>query len=524
LLNLTEHQETFSKQVPKNLIANISYFILNVIIGLFLVPYFIDTLGVASYALIPLATSLTGYVNLVVQSLNTSVSRYLTIDLQRKEFNKANITFNTAIFGTLGIILLMLPLVILISYYAPSFFEIPGSQENAARILFLGVILAFLVRAWSSNFGVSLFAYNRLDLQNLVNSINIIVQVGLIVLLFKVFSPNLIYIGLAYLIGAIAAFVATIVLSRKINPHLKVNIKDFHRSRVKDITGMGGWIIVNQIGALLFLQIDLIIVNKLFGTVAGGEYSIVLTWSILLRSIAGMLVGVLTPVILIYYAKERIDELVNLSKSAVKLAGFAMALPIGYICGFAPQLLSLWVGPEFAKLSPLMFLMLSHLVINLPVLPLFTINVSYNKVRIPGIVTLFMGIGNFLLAIIIPYLTGWNYYGVAVAGALMLTLKNTFFTPWYATRVLGVPRTTFINSMLPGVFAMLMTAGVSYLMAQYLEISGVLSLLICGIILTTIYLLFVWGFGLKQSERQIAESLIPLKIRSRVNFEAKCHR
>ena len=447
MLNLTENQETFSKQVPKNLLANVLYFILNVIIGLLLVPFFIDSLGVSSYALVPLATSLTGYVNLVVQSLNTSVSRYLTIDLQKKEFEKANITFNTALFGTLGIILLMLPFVVLISYYAPSFFEIPTSQENAARILFLGVISSFLLRAWGSNFGVSLFAYNRLDLQNLINAVNILVQVGLIILLFRLYSPNLVYIGLAYLIGAAVAFILTIVFSRKINPHLKVNIKDFRRSKVNEITGMGGWVIINQIGSLLFLQIDLIVVNKLFGTVAGGEYSIVLTWSMMLRTIAGMLVGVLTPVILTYYAKERIDELINISKSTVKLTGLAMALPIGYICGFAPQLLSLWVGPEFAKLSLLMVLMLSHLVINLPVMPLFAINVAYNKVRIPGIVTFFMGIGNFLLAVMIPYLTGWNYYGVALAGAIMLTLKNAFFTPWYATKVLGISRTTFVNSM-----------------------------------------------------------------------------
>jgi len=527
LLNLTENQETqetFSKQVPKNLFANILYFILNVIIGLFLVPFFIDSLGVASYALVPLATSLTGYVNLVVQSLNTSVSRYLTIDLQRKEFKKANITFNTALFGTLGIILLMLPLVILISYYAPSFFEIPASQENAARILFLGVISSFLLRAWGSNFGVSLFAYNRLDLQNLVNAVNILVQVGLIILLFRFYSPSLVYIGLAYLIGAAAAFVLTIVFSRKINPHLKVNIKDFRRSKVNEITGMGGWVIINQIGTLLFLQIDLIVVNKLFGTVAGGEYSVVLTWSMLLRTIAGMLVGVLTPVILTYYAKKRIDELIEVSKKAVKFTGLAMALPIGYICGFAPQLLSLWVGPEFARLSLLMVLMLFHLVINLPVMPLFAINVAYNKVRIPGIVTFFMGIGNFLLAVMIPYLTGWNYYGVALAGAIMLTLKNAFFTPWYATKVLGISRTTFLKSMIPGVFYMALIAGSSSLVADYFQISSLISLLICGIILTAIYLLAVWEFGLKQIERQTAGSFIPETIRSRLSLEAKCDR
>jgi len=523
LLNLTGNQENFSKQVPRNLIANVSVFILNIIIGLFLVPFFIDSLGIASYALIPLATSFTSYVNLVVQSLNTSVYRYLTIDLQKKEYGKANITFNTSLFGTLGIIVLMVPIILLISYYAPTFFEIPSNQENDARILFLGVLIAFLVRAWGSNFESSLFAYNRLDLLKLINAISIFVQVGTIVLLFNIFTPSLAYIGIAYLISAITAFTSAIILSHKINPHLKVNIKNFCRSRVKEIMGTGGWLIINDMGALLFLQIDLIIVNKLFGTAAGGEYAIVLVWSTLLRSIAGMLLGVVTPIILTYYAKEKIDELINLSKSIVKLTGFFMALPIGYICGFAPQLLSLWVGPEYSKLSPLMFLMLSHLVINLPVKPLFTINVAYNKVQIPGIVTLFMGIGNLLLAIIIPYITGWGYYGVAIAGAIMLTLKNAFFTPWYAAKVIGGSRNTFISSMLPGVFAMLMTAGVFHLMSHYLQISGVFSLLICGIMLTAIYLLIVWGFGLKKSERQTLGSFIPLRIRSRLNFEAKCN-
>lgn len=524
MLNLTEHQDSFSKQVPKNLIANASYFLFNVTIGLFLVPFYIDSLGVAGYAVIPLVSSLTNYVNLVVQSLNISASRYLTIDLQRKEFKKANVTFNTTLFGMLGIILLMLPLAVIISYYAPWFFEIPDNQNEATKILFIGVISAFLVQAWSSNFGVSLFAYNRLDLQNLINAINILVQVGLIILLFNLFSPNLIYIGVAYLIGAIVASITTIFFSHKINPHLKVNIRNFHKSKVKEITGMSSWVIINQIGTLLFVQIDLIVVTKLFGTLIGGEYSIVLTWSILLRTIAGLLVGILTPVILTYYANDQIDEIVNLSKCAVKLTGYAMALPIGYICGFAPQLLSLWVGPEFAKLSPLMLLMLSHLVINLPVMPLFAINVAYNKVRVPGVVTLYMGIGNFLLAIILSSFTGWGYYGVAAAGAIMLTLKNAFFIPWYATKVLGISKTKFINPTFSGVLPMIMMFGVSHMMMDWFQISGFLALVVCGVILTAIYLPVVWSFGLKQSERQLLESIIPFKIRSKYRFETKFYR
>ncbi|MDD4070538.1 MAG: hypothetical protein PHF05_08855, partial [Candidatus Izemoplasmatales bacterium] len=130
MLNSTDPQDVFSKQVPKNLTANIVYFIISLASGLFLVPYFINSLGVASYAMIPLATSFTSYVNLITVSLNTSVSRPITIELQKEEFKKANVTFNTAQFGTLGIILLILPIILLLSYYSPSFFEVPSNQEN----------------------------------------------------------------------------------------------------------------------------------------------------------------------------------------------------------------------------------------------------------------------------------------------------------------------------------------------------------------------------------------------------------
>lgn len=486
-------------------------------------PYFIDNLGVAAYGIIPLATAMTSYVNLVIQSLNTSVSRYLTIDLLKKDFKKANVTFNTALFGTLGIIVLMIPIVFIVSYYAPVFFEIPLNQNHDAFLLFMGVIIAFLIRTWGSNFGVSLFAYNRLDLQNIVNIINVTVQVLLMVVLFSIFTPKLSYIGISYLIGAITSFAFTLFFSKKINPHMKINFRDFQLSQLKHLTETGGWIIVNQIGALLFLQVDLMVVNKLFGAAAGGEYAIVLTWSTLLRAVAGMLSGVLVPIIYTYYAQKKYEEIITLSKSAVKFMGFAMALPIGFICGFAPQILSLWVGPEFIKLSLLMWIILIHLVINLSVLPLFPINVSFNKVRIPGIVTLVMGIGNFLLAIIIPYITGWGYYGVAVAGMIMLTIKNSLFTPWYATKVMGISSNTYIKSMIPGVLSALVIAGVINILNDYFDISTLSQLVMCGSMLFLIYFIPVWFICLDQSEKGIIKSFIPSVIRSRLKLEIQYH-
>lgn len=510
MLNLNK-QQSFRNQLPKNLVTNIISFLVSILVGILLVPYYIDTLGVAGYALVPLATSITSYVNLVTQSLNSSVSRYLTVDLQRGNFNKANITFNTSLFGMLGISLLSLPIIIIVSYYAPSFFEVPISQRYDACLLFLGIMLTFLISTLGGVYGVSLFAYNRLDLQNTLSIFEVLIRVGMIVLLFSICTPRLSHIALASLIATIVTFIMTVYLSKKVNPHFKVKLLDFRQSQIKEIAKTGNWLIVNQIGALLFLQMDLIVVNKLFGPIAGGEYAALLTLSRLLRSMGGILAGVLTPIVLTYYAKNQFDKMIDISKSAVKFMGFAMALPIGCLCGFAPNILSIWLGPEFARLSPLLWILLCHLIINLSVLPLFPINVSFNKVRIPGLITLLMGVGNFFLAIMIPYFTGWGYYGVAVAGAFMLTLKNSLFIPLYATKIMGIPKNTFLSSMLPGVVSMLMIAGTITILNHMINFSTLFSVISTCIIVSLIYALMIWTLGLNTHEHKVIISFIPLK-------------
>ncbi|WP_214041490.1 oligosaccharide flippase family protein [Methanoculleus sp.] len=496
-------------QLPRNLAANIAYFLVNIVIGVLLVPYFINTLGVAAYGLIPLATSITGYVAIVVQSLNTSVSRFLTVDLQREDYAAANKTFNTALIGLTVIILLMVPVILVVAYFAPSIFNVPAGQETGAILLFLGVSAAFLIRSWSGNFTVQLFAYNRLDLQNLVNITNIVVQTGLIVLLFTFFGPDLALVGGAYLAGAVVASGVSIVLARRVCPYLRVSIGSFDRTRVNDLCGMGWWVVINQIGSLLFLQIDLIVVNLLFGATSAGEYAIALQWVILLRAVAGVLSGVLTPTILACYAREQTETLIRVTKSAVKLMGLAMALPIGLVCGLAPELLTIWVGEEFTFLAPLMILLTVHLAVNLSVLPLFPINVAYNQVRVPGIVTFFMGIGNFGLAVILPLLTGWGYYGVAAAAAIVLTLKNAVFTPWYATRVLGVGSHTFTRSMFPGIVATALIGVAAATLGAVVQIPALVTLAVAGAGIALVYLAAVWALGLNEYERKLFESYLP---------------
>lgn len=153
------------------------------------------------------------------------------------------------------------------------------------------------------------------------------------------------------------------------------------------------------------------------------------------------------------------------------------------------------------------------MIISLSILPFFSINIAFNKVKIPGIVTLFLGIIDLILAFSLPLLFGWGYYGVALAGGIVLTMRSAFFVPWYTAKVLGIPSKTLIKPIISGVFALLGIAGLTVLFGKIFLISSWLNLTIsCGII-SLAYLIVVWYVGLNKFEQDIFIAFIPQKLR-----------
>lgn len=481
----------------------------NVLVGLWLVPYLIGKLGVAGYGLVPLANQITNYATLITLAVNGSVSRFLAIEITRNDTLKANQIFNTAFFSLALLLIALIPLTAVFSYFVPVLFDIPAQHVAGSQLLFLCIMGAFIVSTFRGNFAVSPFALNRLDIRNAIDLVNLLARVGMIVLLFKVISVSLSQVGLAYLLSALLALGLNVYSCKKLTPQLSVNRSYFDRSSLKELTSSGGWIVVNQIGALLFLNIDLIVVNKLFGAASAGSYSAILQWSSLLRMMGVTVAGAFTPIVIGYFAFNRRDKIIRFSQQTVKFTGLIMALPIGALCGFSEPLLKIWLGPDFIQFAPLLCLMLFHLPINLGVMPLFNINVASNMVKTPGWVTLVMGMMNAFLAVALPLALGWGVYGVAAAGAIVLTLKNAIFTPWYASRVLNTNSTAFNRAMLPAVVATALTAGSSYVINTVFIIAHWWSLALAFAVITLVYLTASWRWAMNPSERHLLLSLLP---------------
>jgi O-antigen/teichoic acid export membrane protein len=489
-----------SRRFALNLVGNVGNLGLTTAVGLLYVPFLVRRLGPAVYGLIPLTSMITSYMALITSGLDAAVARSLTISLERKDHENANVIFNVAFWGNLALaVLLLVPAVIAITH-VDSILRIPPGYETAARWLFAGTVAAFLLNQIKAPFGISSFCRNRLDLQNLVAASETLTRVGLVVCLFCIFIPRVEFIGMAILAGTIVSTIGVVRLWRVLTPGLHISLGYFDWRMLRKLCSTGGWVIVSQLGAMLYLNIDLLVANRLFGPEQSGRYAAVLQLPALLRLLATAVGGILTPTMYHLYARGDIDELVIYLNRAIKFVGLVMALSIGLICGFSEPLLRLWLGPAFGNLAPLLFLMAIHLCINLSMYPLYAVPLAADRVRVPGLVTLTIGVGNLLLALLLAGVFGWGLYGLAAAGAIMLTVRHLLFTPIYGARVLNRPYGTFFRGVVPIVLTTLATIGLCRLILWRCAISNWIELGMAALGVSLLFASFVY-FVLSSEER-----------------------
>ena len=499
----------FQKQFPKNLLSNVVYLLLNLVIGLALVPFFLETLGESAYGLVPLATSLSSYVTLFIDVANEAISRYLTIDLQRGEREKAAATFNTALFGTLAIILIAVPVVIGLASLSPVVFNIGDTAAADVFWLFALVLGSVLIRAWGSNFMVVLFAYNRLDLRSTVNNANLIVQLIAVILLFTLIQPTLPFVGLSYLIAACVAFLLSIALSKKVCPFLKISLSKFSLSHLKKILGTTFWLAILRLGVVLRNQMALIITNIIFGTIAGTKFSLVLTWSTLIVGVLGLVTTCFAPMIFSYRAKEDANGMALFTAFSVKIVTLITALFVGLVCIFSSQLMTIWVGESYADLGLLVLITIVASMFMVQFSCCGSITAAYIRVRVPGILYLAAGILNVGMALTFPFIGNMGVYGIALAITITTLITDALFGPVYAAHILKLPLTTFIKPAIPGYLALVILLICGFFVTQVITVSGILQTFTAGGIIAIVYCTILWYLILKKKDRGLILTMLP---------------
>jgi len=435
----------FHKQVPKNLLLNILSFISTIVIGIWLTPYLLKHLGIIAYGFIPLAMFFSQYISVIINSINTSINRFLVLSLQKEDYLEANKIFTTSFIILCFFIFLQVIFMIIVLFDINLFFKIPKYLLDDVVWLFGLTFVGFSISLLRGIFGTSLFAYNRLDILRVIDIIQNITRILIIVILFFFETPSLKYIGIANLLASLIAIIPTLYYFRKYTPQIEIKLFYFEKSKVKELFEMSQWVLINQVGVLLIGNIDLYMVNFLLGTKEMGEYAIILQVIILFKTLSTLLLGVISPIVIYYYANKSYEKLKTIILLSSKLITIVMMTLVLFVIFFSQILLKFWLGDMFVYLYPLLSFSLLFLIFSIPAISLFQINVVYNRVKLPAILTLILGILNIIGVYILLSYTQMGLWGVVIAKLVYEFIFNVIFMPLYGASILKISKWYFFD-------------------------------------------------------------------------------
>jgi len=467
-----------------------------ILVNLLATPYIVRKLGVESFGVVGAINVMLNFMSIVTISFTSTVGRNLTFAVERLKFEEANKELSTAVYGLVCLcVIAFLPFCAL-SIFIDRLIIIPPQMVFDARILSFLAFLAFGFTTISGPLGAAMFVRNRLDLFGGASLARTIIFIACIVALFSVVGANLKTYGASLLAASVALFYIYVRIHRHLLPGIEISRRWFDRTILQGIMSLGGWLTVNQIGALLFLQTDLLVANRVLGPTAAGQLAAISVISLQFRALGGLVSSLFGPNQAAFAARRDLPAFSAYLFRSIRLTTLFMAVLVGVFCGSAGEVLSIWLGREFSSLAPVAIVLTGYLVITLGVMPSWNAILAIGKVKVPAIVTLVMGCGNVVLGIILARKMG--LMGIALAGCLMLSLRNILFTPWYVSRVCsGIGLGAFLRELIIGLAAGCMVYLVSALTVTLVRPDSLIKLALCLLVASGVGGLLLLPFGLR---------------------------
>ncbi|OBW50894.1 hypothetical protein A9985_09885 [Bacillus safensis] len=431
-----------------NASANLITFVLMMLMSVCLTPYIVHTLGVEAFGLIHLTQNMINYLSVITASLSAVVVRFFSVAAHKGEMEKAQRYLASYFVSSFLLSISLFLLCLFMSQQLVEWLHVPVHLAKDTQTAFILGGLLFMLNFVMSGIGAAPFYANKLYVSSVGQAIQMFLRALMIVILFTWTTPAIWHIPLAAVIGSLAAMGIGIYYFKKLIPWFSFKWRHVSLSSSLTLVRSGVWHSFEQMGILLFLQIDLLMTNLLIGAEATGQYAAILQFPLLLRTLAGTLAVVFAPTITKFYSNQDKEGLIQYAANAIKWSGLFVAFPAALLGGLAGPLMLLWLGPAFEELKWLLMIHAAYLCLTLMFLPLTYVPTVFNRLKIPAVVTLILGVSNVLFAYGLTHMLQLGLYGIASAGAMVLLIKNIVFLPFYTARITNQKRTIFYKHTL----------------------------------------------------------------------------
>ncbi len=416
----------FREKTSLNVLTNLLRTAALALIGIFMVPYYVDSLGIASYAILPLATTMSSYVQMISDAIAYAAVRYNTLAFEKNDSNLSNTTISSSFFGLLKVCLVIAPIGILLAIASPAIFDITGSESVQVQGLFALIILSSLLVTMSTPFEGVFYASNNLYLMYLARLGYFIVQAGTIIILFTLGKPTLIDIGIGYALAGLTTLVLFYVFAKRTEPDMRVSWKLYDKALFRKIGSLGAWSIMEKVGGMLYINLSLVLVNLYMGAAAQGGFAIITTMLTMVNNVSYAMVDSINPYLYKCYAESRERDLEQVVKTGSKMVVVVLAFPMAFLIVFCDEFLGTWLGGGYEYLSTMVKIGLLGNFTYCAISTMTVIPRIYLRMRPITIMTILLGLCNVALTIVFLGSLGGNEETAILIWALCMTALSVF--------------------------------------------------------------------------------------------------
>lgn len=500
----------FAQRTTLNLTTEILCVVLTTVIGLVMVPYYIGQLGMAAYAVVPLASSASSYMIIVANSFSNAINRSLVVALEKKGEKEANKVYSTAMMLMVVIAAVLIPVTAVVAFFTPQIFNVPSDSYDSVRILFLCEFWASIFLNFGTCFNTTMMVYNKTYIVNGIRSSLLLIQIFGTVGTFMVFGPKLEFIGYSYMAGILAYLVLSYVAMKKGFPYLHFDRKESDRSEMVGIGKLAIWSALVRIGNLMFLQASLIICNILLGSEIEGEFSLVVSMVSMVGTACTAFTNIFTPFYYRFYSENDLGSLVNIARLGIKFLSLLMAMPLAYVCVFSPEIFEFWVGGQYVHLKDAVWVMFILLIFNSVSGVIDVIPTIMLKVNQAALITGITGAFNIIISILFVLYADWGILGIAAGYAVSMFIRNGVVFPIFVSRIVNEKWHGFFLPMVKGFVYFLVGVGYVYAFSYVWDVQGTLfSLAISFIAMFLIFALPMFRIVLNKEERLALSQAMP---------------
>ncbi len=504
--------ETTSR-VALNVASNWVFKLVQVVIGLILVPFLLIKLGTDGYGIIGIVGVIVSMSQLTDLGLRSGLSRHLMAARVKGNGRLFNQLVSTGLITYLGIGAILAVVLFLSAPYFLSVFKIPEHLQTE------GLFLIRYYGAWKLFFSfvlppytAILLSYNRFDIVNAIGGVTALLRCISVISILTVTDWGLYGYAMAEMVVQVINFSTMWIIARHQHPKLVVRPSLYNHEALRILFSLGSKMYIFNLARFISTKADPIILTTFLGPSAIAFYNPGARLSDMAAQFVNALRSQLWTMTTDAHESNNIKKLHRVLVLGTKYTVLLGSIVSAFLFVYAMPIMKIWIGRTPAG---------EHFITCAWVLTCWTaayffdylggtqwaVLLGMNRLNFLVYLMAVFAVINILMSVILVGYTDLGVVGVVIPTVIISIVRRPIIL-WHCSRVAGVRPWDYVHhAYIKPLAVLILVSACAVVLKMVLPTTSIWWLLISAAILGLVWISACWWIGFEERDRSLFKSL-----------------